>query len=249
MMKHSNSFIIHVNGMNEELNGINTQKQKNIFIIKTFFTFLTSITTTVISALCFNTIPEFKDYAKSENGKITTIISTTLLFTTTIPILCCCPKMYMKKYTGIILYTLFSLSSAYLFGIMSIYVKTVILLFSILITFSTVITLILYAIITKSDFTENSPYFMVGLISLIVFVGLNLYIQSKTFEITIALLGSVLFSCFIIYDIQLIIGNKHISFNFKKNDYILAAMSLYLDIINFFVYMLRCLVLLDMFDN
>ena len=238
-----------LNGMNEELNGMNTQKQKNKFIIKTFLTFLVSITTTFISTICFNTIPEFKDYANSENGKITTIISTAILFTTTIPVLCCCPKMYMKKYTGVILYSLFSLSSAYLFGIMTIYIKTFILLFSILITFCNVITLTLYALTTKSDFTENSHYFMIGLISLIVFVGLNLYIQSKTFEITIALMGSVLFSCFIIYDIQLIIGNKHISFNFKKNDYILAAMSLYLDTINFFVYMLKCLVLLDMFDN
>jgi FtsH-binding integral membrane protein len=48
--------------------------------------------------------------------------------------------------------------------------------------------------------------------------------------------GVFLFSFYIIYDTQLTIGNK--SNKLSEDDYILAVMMLYLDIINLFIYIL-----------
>ena len=45
------------------------------------------------------------------------------------------------------------------------------------------------------------------------------------------------FSTYIIYDTQLILGNQREKFN--NNDYVLAAMCLYIDIINLFIEMIK----------
>ena len=47
-------------------------------------------------------------------------------------------------------------------------------------------------------------------------------------------LGAVLFSFYIIYDTQLIIGGKHKKYQYSPDDYVFATLSLYLDIINMF---------------
>jgi FtsH-binding integral membrane protein len=51
-----------------------------------------------------------------------------------------------------------------------------------------------------------------------------------------------LFAGYVLYDTQLIIGNK--SNKFTEEDYILAAMNLYLDIINIFLEILKLLELI-----
>eukprot|EP00913_Durusdinium_trenchii_P007276 g6838.t1 len=50
--------------------------------------------------------------------------------------------------------------------------------------------------------------------------------------------GALLFSGYIVLDTQLIIGGKHSSFQFGTEDYVMAAITIYLDIINLFLYIL-----------
>ena len=49
--------------------------------------------------------------------------------------------------------------------------------------------------------------------------------------------GALLFSAFIVHDTQLIVGGKKRQFD--TGDYVLGAMSLYMDIVNLFLYLLR----------
>ena len=51
-------------------------------------------------------------------------------------------------------------------------------------------------------------------------------------------LGAFIFSLFIVYDTQMILGGKHRRIQFRENDTILAATSLYIDIINMFLFLL-----------
>jgi FtsH-binding integral membrane protein len=53
-----------------------------------------------------------------------------------------------------------------------------------------------------------------------------------------ALCGCLLFSIFIVYDTQLIVGGKHKKHQFGVDDYVFAALSLYMDIINLFLFIL-----------
>merc|ERR1719443_1665513 len=101
-----------------------------------------------------------------------------------------------------------------------------------------------YAWRTKTDFTGFGPYLYGVLISLILFsicmgilrfaFGVNLTYVEMAYDIGCILL----FVIYIIFDTQLIIGGEH-KHQFTIDDYVLAAMSLYLDIINLFIHLLR----------
>ena len=59
----------------------------------------------------------------------------------------------------------------------------------------------------------------------------SIILDSSTLHICLAGTGSLLFSFFIITDIQMIVAQKHIRYKFNLNDSIFAAMNLYLDVI------------------
>jgi hypothetical protein len=55
------------------------------------------------------------------------------------------------------------------------------------------------------------------------------------------LMGVLIFSLFLVYDTQMIVGGDHKSYQFDMDDYVLAALVIYLDIINLFILLLQLL--------
>ena len=49
--------------------------------------------------------------------------------------------------------------------------------------------------------------------------------------------GGLIFSLYIVYDTQLMMGGKH-KYSLSPEEYIFAALNIYLDIINLFMYIL-----------
>lgn len=49
---------------------------------------------------------------------------------------------------------------------------------------------------------------------------------------------AIMFSCFIVFDIQAVVGGKHRKYQLGPDDYVFAALNLYLDIVSLFVVML-----------
>jgi len=49
----------------------------------------------------------------------------------------------------------------------------------------------------------------------------------------------VIFSFYIVYDVQLIIGGKHHTYRFGIDEHIFAALNIYLDVINLFIRILQ----------
>lgn len=58
---------------------------------------------------------------------------------------------------------------------------------------------------------------------------------------TYSVIGAFIFSIFIVVDTQLMIGGKHKIYKFTEDDYVFAALNLYLDVVNLFLYMLNIL--------
>ena len=54
-----------------------------------------------------------------------------------------------------------------------------------------------------------------------------------------AFFGAALFSLFLAYDTRLIVGGKHSKYQMNEKDYVWGAMSIYMDVINIFIYLLR----------
>jgi len=102
-----------------------------------------------------------------------------------------------------------------------------------------------YAWKTSADFTGLGGYLYAALLTLVVggFVGgfFSAFYSTPWIQNLYAVGGCLLFSCYIVYDTQLIVGGQHKKHQFGMDDYVFAALNIYLDIINLFVYLLRLL--------
>jgi len=109
--------------------------------------------------------------------------------------------------------------------------------------------LTLYSIQTKYDYTDKGNYLLVCLLGLLMlgfmfpWIGLVSNDEkdkiNNIFNIVYSVGGTVLFSFYIVYDTQLIVGGKHRRIEFTNNDFALATISLYTDIINLFLFVLE----------
>ena len=106
-------------------------------------------------------------------------------------------------------------------------------------TFGITVALTLYACTTKTDFTVcGSLLFVLGCI-LLLFSIFAIFTHNKIFHIILSCFGVLLFSFYLVYDTQLLMGSKENSL--EIDEYILGALMLYVDIINLFLYILSLL--------
>jgi len=102
-----------------------------------------------------------------------------------------------------------------------------------------------YAWNTKTDFTGFGPYLMGAMFTMMGF-GFVLSILSicgvyvKWLTMLYDFLSVLLFTFYIVFDTQMIIGGSH-KVQFSIDDYCFAALNLYLDIINLFLHLLSLL--------
>lgn len=71
-----------------------------------------------------------------------------------------------------------------------------------------------------------------------IFGFLMIFIRSEILRVVYAWIGAFIFSAYIVIDTQSIIGGKH-KLKFTADDYIAAALNVYLDVINLFLFILR----------
>jgi len=67
---------------------------------------------------------------------------------------------------------------------------------------------------------------------------LAIFIRTKIMHIIYASLGAGIFAMYLVFDTQIMMGGKH-KYSISPEDYIMAALNLYVDIINLFLMILR----------
>uniref|UniRef100_A0A3Q2GRC9 Zgc:110410 n=1 Tax=Cyprinodon variegatus TaxID=28743 RepID=A0A3Q2GRC9_CYPVA len=97
----------------------------------------------------------------------------------------------------------------------------------------------LFAMQSKWDFTPKAGCMWMFACSLLSFLMMCAIIRSQYLYIFYAYLGTVLFSFYLLLDTQLILGGKHRKYEISPEEYIYAALSLYLDIVNLFLLLLQ----------
>ena len=106
------------------------------------------------------------------------------------------------------------------------------------ITVILVLSLTLFAMQTKIDFTAMGGILLVALLSLMLFgIFVAIFPGSKVANILYASLGAFIFGVYIIFDTQMMMGGKH-KYALDPEEYIFASLNLYLDVINLFMYIL-----------
>jgi len=140
--------------------------------------------------------------------------------------------------TNYILLSVFTIAETLLLGSVAATVQSDAVAMAVGTTVAAVIVLGLFAFQTKYDFTGLGPYLLLGLWIMIMygFIGAIFGLHAGRIY---AVFGTILFSFYLVYDIQLIIGGKNRKFAISVDDYVLAALTVYLDIINLFLYLLQ----------
>lgn len=113
---------------------------------------------------------------------------------------------------------------------------------SFFITAGTFAVMSLYGYFTKSDLTSMGRILMMGLIGLIIASIVNIFMQSTMMHWIISYVGVFIFTGLIAYDTQKIkemniIGNEGTDEDTKES--LMGALTLYLDFVNLFLYILR----------
>lgn len=105
------------------------------------------------------------------------------------------------------------------------------------ITAAVCLGLTLFAFQTKWDFTMMGGILFVAVLILFLFGIVAIFVHNKIVQLVYACIGALVFSVYLVYDTQLMMGGNH-KYSISPEEYIFAAINLYVDIINIFMYIL-----------
>lgn len=154
-------------------------------------------------------------------------------------VLICSRDQAKKVPNNYILLALFTLSDAYIVGFICGFSNPKIVFLAAFFTLAIFFALTLYACTTKSDFTMMGGSLAMFSMLLFVFGIFLMFTNNNLMHLIYASLSAVMFGFYILYDTQLIIGTKN--FKYSIDDYIIASLELYTDIIGLFLQILDIL--------
>ncbi|KAL8774440.1 MAG: hypothetical protein Q9209_000813 [Squamulea sp. 1 TL-2023] len=142
-----------------------------------------------------------------------------------------------KSYpTNLLFLSGFTALEAYSISVIVSFYQTKIVLEALIITSAIFVALTVFACQTKYDFTSWMPYLFGGLWVLIIFGFMSAFFPyNSKVELVYGVVAALIFSGYILIDTQLVMRHYHVE------EEIAAAISLYLDIINLFLAILRIL--------
>jgi len=158
--------------------------------------------------------------------------------------MCCCQKQLREYPTNYIFLLVITVTMSVLVAFSSAMYKWQSVLLAAGITTAIFVAMTIYAWTTKTDFTGAGPYLFAALMVLMGF-GFTIMLLGM-FGVDVEwmlmfydLIGVLIFTFYIVYDTQLIMGELggH-KISFSIDDYVFAALNLYLDIINLFLHLL-----------
>ncbi|KAJ7497453.1 UPF0005-domain-containing protein [Mycena latifolia] len=147
--------------------------------------------------------------------------------------------LYWKRHShpwNFVLLSTFTLMEAFTLGVVVAFYDNIIVLQALLITLGVFIGLTVFTFQSKYDFEGMGPFLFGALIALCMTGFVQMFIPfGKTMDLIYAIGGCLIFSGYIVYDTYII--NAKLS----PDEFIMGAISLYLDFINLFLSILRLL--------
>jgi FtsH-binding integral membrane protein len=165
-------------------------------------------------------------------------IAITLYIVTACALLCCGLDKKVPVNYGLLL--VFTLCVSYLVAGVCCVSNPVVVFEAAGLTAAVTVGLTYYAITTKNDFTLCGPLlYTLGM--LFIFSGLFVFMYGPSLQLFYCVIGVFLYSFYIVFDTQQIIGGKKTRYQISEDSYVIASVMLYLDIIGLFLEILRIL--------
>jgi len=106
-----------------------------------------------------------------------------------------------------------------------------------LLTFAAFGGLSLYATLSRRDFSAWGSFFVIGLIVLFVAMLINAFVASAAASLWISAVGVLVFAGLLVFDTWRLLRSG----TFGQDDYVIAAVQIYLDLLNMFLFILSLL--------
>lgn len=217
-----------------DISGFDDTAVRHGFIRKVYGILLVQLLVTIAIMCIFMFIPGVKEFSYAHSWLM--IVAMVMTFVLLI-VLACCPNVRRSYPTNFILLGLFTLLEAFMLGVVSSHYDTDAVLMAAGITAVVSLGLTIFAFQTRWDFTMMGGILFVFLIVLICFGLLCAIIRNRYATLAYASLGALIFAAYLVFDTQLMMGGKH-KYSISPEEYIFAALNLYLDIINLFLFIL-----------
>ncbi|GBF92842.1 hypothetical protein Rsub_05461 [Raphidocelis subcapitata] len=152
-------------------------------------------------------------------------------------VISCVEKARRQFPINVILLGLFTLAEAFLVGMITAFHKVEAVMLAFIVTSAAVAALTIFAMNTKIDATKWGVLLFPLSIVLMVLVVIGIFWRQRILYLAISGIAAMLFSAYLVYDLQAIMGGRHASYS--PDEYVAAAMSIYLDVINMFIAILN----------
>ncbi|XP_040900956.1 glutamate receptor, ionotropic, N-methyl D-aspartate-associated protein 1b (glutamate binding) [Toxotes jaculatrix] len=216
--------------------GLDNKSIRRAFIRKVFLVLTAQLMVTFAFVAVFTFVAEVRMFVMVNTW--TYFVSYAVFFASVCAI-SCCGSIRRKHPWNLVALSILTLSMSYMVGMIASFHDTDSVVMAVGITAVVCFTVVIFSLQTKYDFTSCYGVLFVCLIVLIFFGILCIIIRDKILHIVYAGLGALLFTCFLAVDTQLLLGNKELALS--PEEYVFAALTLYTDIINIFLYILAIL--------
>ncbi|XP_030606273.1 glutamate receptor, ionotropic, N-methyl D-aspartate-associated protein 1b (glutamate binding) [Archocentrus centrarchus] len=213
--------------------GLDNKTIRRAFIRKVFLVLTAQLMVTFAFVAVFTFVKEVKVFVAVNTW---TYLVSYVVFFVSVCVISCCGSVRRRHPWNLVALSILTLSMSYMVGMIASFHQTESVIMAVGITAFVCFTVVIFSLQTKYDFTSCYGVLFVCLIVLIVFGFLCIFIRDKILHIVYAGLGALLFTCFLAVDTQLLLGNKELALS--PEEYIFAALNLYTDIINIFLYIL-----------
>jgi protein lifeguard len=139
----------------------------------------------------------------------------------------CCESVRRTSPTNVIFLGIFTIAQSFMLGVVSVRFRSEEILMGVGITAAVCFALTLFAFQTKWDFTMMGGILFVAVVILFLFGLVAMFFPGKTIQLIYGSVGALIFSVYLIYDTQMIMGGKH-KYSISPEEHIFAALSIYL---------------------
>ncbi|XP_070771313.1 protein lifeguard 3-like [Enoplosus armatus] len=156
-------------------------------------------------------------------------------------ILICCKEPRRRFPWNLVLLGVFTLALSYMAGTISSYYETKAVFIAMGITAVVCIAVTIFCFQTKVDFTSCGGLLCIAAVLLMIIGIVTAVVLSFQYvpwlHMLYAAIGAIVYTLFLVYNTQLLIGNRE--FAISPEEYIYGALSLYIDIVHIFLFILQ----------
>uniref|UniRef100_A0A6G1S5G0 Protein lifeguard 1 n=1 Tax=Aceria tosichella TaxID=561515 RepID=A0A6G1S5G0_9ACAR len=204
------------------------------FIKKVYSLLLLNLLITLCIVAVFTLHQPTHDWAKANRWLHTTffLISFVILIVIT-----CAGELRRKHPHNLIALFSFTVAESLMLSAVTVLFDTKVVLMAGAMTAVICLALTLFSFQTKIDFTVFSGIMLIVLIVATLTMFIFFIYPSKLFVLIMSSIMAIICGIFLVIDTQMIIGGTH-KVQISPEEYVFAALNLYLDIINMFLYIL-----------